>query len=224
MIRLFGLSLAIVFLVGPVSAETDWKLLKDKNEIQVFTRDVAGSAYDEFKGVATIEASLASTLGVLDDVSACPEWIDYCDSSIVLDDNGYDERHVYQINDLPFPAANRDVVTKVVTSYDVATGVITVNMTDVPDYYPRGKQTRVTRSVGFFQLTPVTASTIEVVWQHHVEPGGILPAFLANSMIVDLPFNSLQAMRSLVQKDKYQRLQIEYDEDGKLSGLLNRSW
>jgi hypothetical protein len=222
--RIFGLSAILLILVAPISTYAEWKLLKDKNNIQVFARDVEDSIYDEFRAVAIIEASLASTLGVLDDVSACPEWINYCASSILLDDNGYDERHIYQINDLPFPAANRDVVAKVVTSYDMATGIITIRSSDRPDYYPMGKQTRVAKSVGFFQLSVVSASTTRIVWQHHVEPGGVLPGFLVNAMIVDLPYKSLLAMRSLVKKDKYQRLKFEYDENGKLDGLLNRSW
>jgi hypothetical protein len=222
--KVLALSAMLSLLALPVSADGEWKLLKDKSNIKVFARNVEDSAYDEFRGVAVIEAPLASVLGVLDDVSACPEWINYCASSVILDDNGHDERHIYQINDLPFPAANRDVVARVVTTHDVSTGVITINSTARSDYYPMGKQTRVAKSDGFFQLTAITASTTEVVWQHHVEPGGVLPGFLANSMIVDLPFKSLLAMRSLAQKEKYQRLQIEYDENGKLAGLQNRSW
>jgi len=218
------LLVAFSILSGPMSAGQEWNLRKDKDDIQVYSRDIKDSAYDEFKGVATIHASLASTLGILDDVAACPKWINYCAKSIVLDDNGYDERHVYQINDLPFPATNRDVVTKVKITHDVATGIITINMTSTPDYYPRSKQTRITRSNGFFQLIPVSAGITKVIWQHHVEPGGVLPAFLANSMIVDLPFKSLRAMRVLVKEEKYQRLKINYDADGNLVGLLNRTW
>ncbi|MDK1022732.1 MAG: START domain-containing protein [Gammaproteobacteria bacterium] len=224
MIRLSGVLIIISILSGSISVSAEWKLLKDQDEIQVFSRHVKDSAYDEFKGVAIIAASLASTLGVLDDIAACPEWINYCDSSILLDDNGYDRRHVYQINDLPFPAANRDVVTEILISHEVATRIITIKMTSRPDYYPRSKHVRIIRSDGFFQLVPVAEGRTRVVWQHHAEPGGVLPAFMINSMIVDLPFKSLQAMRLLVQKDKYQQLKIDYDKDGNMVGLLHRTW
>lgn len=222
--ELTSVLIVMSILSAPLSVSAEWKLLKDKDNIQVYSRDVKDSAYDEFKGIAIIEASLAATLGVLDDVVACPEWISYCASSILLDHNGYDERHVYQQNDLPFPAANRDVVTKVKITHNPITGIVTIKMTSTPDYYPRSKQTRIIRSDGFFQLSPVSAGNTRVIWQHHVEPGGVLPAFLANSMIVNLPFKSLQAMRLLVQKEKYQQLKIEYDKDGNMVGLLNRSW
>lgn len=224
MIKLVSILLSVSFVLFQQVHAEEWKTLKDADGIQVQSRPVADSAYHEFRGTTIVEAPIASALGVLDDTAACPEWLGYCELSTLLDDNGFGSRHVYQVNDLPFPASNRDVVTKVTVSHDVPSGEITISMESVPDYYPRQKYLRIIKSSGFFNLTPLSPSTTRVIWQHHADPGGKLPAFLANSMIVDLPFKSLQKMRLLVKEEKYQRLALTFDEAGNMTGLLNRSW
>ena len=40
----------------------------------------------------------------------------------------------------------------------------------------------------------------EVTYQVHTEPGGSVPSWLANSFVVDAPFNTLSGLRTLAEK------------------------
>ena len=52
---------------------------------------------------------------------------------------------------------------------------------------------------GFWSLTP-REGEIEVIYEVHSEPGGSVPAWLANSFVVDAPFNTLQGLRQLAEQ------------------------
>jgi hypothetical protein len=57
---------------------------------------------------------------------------------------------------------------------------------------------RVSRVKGFWQLKPYEGG-VEVVYQVHSDPGGSVPAWLANSFVVDAPFNTLINLRKLAE-------------------------
>ena len=58
---------------------------------------------------------------------------------------------------------------------------------------------RVSKFEGFWQMRPVGEGQVEVIYQAHTEPGGSLPAWLANSFVVDVPLHTLLALRRLVE-------------------------
>jgi hypothetical protein len=41
-----------------------------------------------------------------------------------------------------------------------------------------------------------------VTYQMHVEPGGLIPAWLANPFIKNVPFSTFKELRKIVQKSK----------------------
>ncbi|MFQ5787419.1 MAG: START domain-containing protein, partial [Thermodesulfobacteriota bacterium] len=71
---------------------------------------------------------------------------------------------------------------------------------------------RIKKSTGSYKLKPLTDSTIEVTWQHHTEPGGGIPKWLVNSLLVDTPFKTLKNLRKIVQEDKYKKTKLKYSE------------
>jgi len=203
---------------------SEWELVKDEDGIKVHTRTVESSPYREFKGTTIISASLATVLGVLDANGACPDWVHQCESSVLLEDDGLGNRYTYQVTDLPFPVASRDSVMHVNITNDAATGIITIITHSAPDHYPPSKHVRIIESVGSFELTPLSANETRIVWSQHVNPAGKLPAFMINAFVIDMPFKSLQAMRKLVLLPRYQALELDYDADGILQGIRNKSW
>ncbi|MNO08734.1 hypothetical protein D3C81_2315520 [compost metagenome] len=53
---------------------------------------------------------------------------------------------------------------------------------------------------GLWKLVPKGAGEVEVTYQVHTEPGGSVPSWLANSFVVDAPFNTLKAMRERAER------------------------
>lgn len=93
----------------------------------------------------------------------------------------------------------RDSVLKVSTRRG-ADGSVTRILRGVADYLPEQKGfVRVSKVDGLWSLTPKAVGEIEVVYQVHGEPGGSVPSWLANSFVVDAPFNTLKALRKQVE-------------------------
>lgn len=198
----------------------DWQLAKEASGVEVYTADVAGSKFKIFKGVITLDTSMASILGVLNDTSACSKWLHLCERSEILELTSFSRRIIYQVNDMPFPVSDRDVVILALTSHEPDTGKFTITLESRPDLYPIKKPVRIRISRGSYTLTPVADGRIEVIWQHFTDPAGSLRPFLVNALVEDVPLKSLANLKNLVADEKYQALKIDYDEEGTPVGLI----
>ncbi|HIG44668.1 MAG: START domain-containing protein [bacterium] len=212
------LILIAIFITKPAYAEENWKLLRNAKGINVYSRSLPDSKYQEFKGVVTVQATQASSLALLDDTLACAQWVHLCEKSEVLKQNATFERYIYQVSDLPFPAASRDVIFKVVVS-QTEDGTVEVTLTSAPDYIGPTKYVRIRNAYGKYSLRAVGEHQTEITWTQYVDPTGKLPAFLVNSMVTDVPYNSLLNFRELVTTRKYQDAVFVYDSAGKPVGL-----
>lgn len=202
----------------------EWKLVKDKKEIQVFTRKIKDSKYREIKAVTIIKSSYTSVMGLLNDIDACEHWIHLCDKGITLaeiNDAEHYGRYVYQITDLPFPASNRDAVfkTSVVWSKDNQSVIITLE--NEPDYIAETKNIRIRHSYGRYVVESLGDGTARLTWIQFVDPAGSLPAFLVNAIAVNFPYKSLLNFKKWVTRPEYQLLEFEYDKMGDIVGFKN---
>ncbi len=204
------------------SPEYDWQFAKDQSGVKVYTAAVAGSKYKIFKGVTILDTSMASVLGVLSDSPACSKWIDLCRHSETIEFTSFNRRVIYQVNDLPFPVRDRDIVVLATTSYQAETGSFILALESKPDLYPLKKLTRIRLSYGSYTLIPVAEDQIKVVWEHFADPAGFFPSILVNALIVDIPLHSLVNLKKLVAEEKYQFLEIDFDDHGIPVGLIDR--
>ncbi len=193
----------------------DWAVAKEKNGVSVYTREVAGSDFLEFRGETVVEGSVSSLVALLYDTPNAPAWLHDCSFSMTVEEKAFEENVIFQTYDLPFPAGDRQVIlrTKLVWSpkearleTQEANGYCDGRQTERCDRTRRSGYITIERSRGAYTLTPLNAKRTKVVWQQHVEPGGMLPSWLANALVVDLPYHSLLQLRSLVRDEKYRDL------------------
>jgi hypothetical protein len=221
------ISILLIILCSSVmmgSAKAQWELVKDENGIKVFLKTVPHSKIKEFKGVTNINSSLDSILAVLDDTGACPQWIHNCKDAVELSEISFNEGYVYQVIDFPFPVKDRDLILHSVMTQNPDTKQVTIRLVAVPDYISETKNVRIKRSDGFYILKPLPDGSIEVTWQHHIEPGGGIPKWLVNSLLVDTPFKTLRNLRQIVKEEKYQRARLKYSSEGVAVGWEVKDW
>ena len=72
------LTVAVSAVANENKQSGNWHLERDKLGIQIYTRPVQGSAYDEVKGVTLFDARLSSLIAVVRDTKACSDWADLC--------------------------------------------------------------------------------------------------------------------------------------------------
>lgn len=190
-----GLSL----LAGGLAHAEDWKLAKDEDGIKIYLSEVPGSKYKAYRGVTTINSDIAGLRALQEDVKGSCKWIHACAEQSLLKYEGA-ESWVYTRFDMPWPVEARDSVLHVVSEQG-ADGSLTRKLDGQPQYIPLDKDyTRVASLQGFWRFVPTADGKVEVTYQVHTEPGGSVPSWLANSFVVDAPFNTLSGLRALAEK------------------------
>ena len=207
----FCLCTALILNMIIASHACAWDLAKEANNIRVYTRSVEGSSFKEYKGVMQIKATLSSLLALVDDIPAYPKWIHTCVEAKVLKKIDQRESVVYTVNDAPWPVSDRDAVTRNVISQNYETLAVTISILGVPDFVPpEPGLVRVKKLKGFWRFSPLATGSVRVVYQVHNEPGGKLPTWLVNSVVVTQPFRTLLNMKERIKETVYRVKEYEF--------------
>lgn len=209
-----SLSLALSTMAEQKNESAGWNLAKEDNDlgIKVFTRKIAGSDLKEFRGEMTISSTLTAPVALIEDVDSADEWMHNCGGVDAIEyhrDRG--EAVTYVITEAPWPVSDRDTVVHSQTNQDEASKVVTVSLIAQNDVMPVSDDyVRITKMNGFWSFTPAENGQIDVVYQVHAEPGGSIPSWLSNSIVVDTPYYTLKNMQKVIQDDDYQQAQRIY--------------
>ena len=191
-----------IFASAGANANTDWKLRKEAAGVTVYTRNVEGSPYDEFKGVVTIpNTSLTRVLDIIMDVKNYPNNFPNCGSAQVLvQKSKYNDIHYLTIK-APWPVADRDAIYEATTTFSQDGKRAQVKLVPRGDYLQEKKNLiRVHNGSGFWNLEEISPNTVQVVYQFHADPAGEIPAWVANSVIVSNPLKTLENLKKLVKQ------------------------
>ncbi len=188
-----------------------WDLAKEQNDITVYTRKVVGSRFKEYRAVTKIKATLSSLVALVDDMEACPLWIHTCKKGKLLKRISGMKTYAYTISNAPWPVSDRDAAVCKIISQNPEDRVVTIMIKGVPRYIPeRPGLVRVKKIEGYWRFTPLDNDIIEVVYLVHSEPGGSLPSWLVNSVVVDQPYYTLVNMKEAVKRPNYQEARYEF--------------
>lgn len=201
---------AFVLGFSAAHAEDTWELRRDRDDIQVYTRAVEGSKHKEVKTRMTVAAPLNALIGLVLDTDACPRWAALCKSSYVAESVSPTEAFVYTYNDLPWPVTDRDAIGHVHWSM-AEDGSVTMRADIVADKLPRTKKViRLTTGVTSWTFKPNADGTTEVISHAHLDPGGAVPSWITNMLLVDSPFDTMKNMRELAESGEYQDTSLDF--------------
>ncbi len=215
---ILGTSLVLLSSFAANAQDKEWELKREKDGVSLYLRDYPNSSIPEFKGVITVESSMASIVSLLLDIESCPEWVHQCGESFPIEVISAKEQYVYQMNKLPF-VRDRDIILRATLEYLDHAKLITIQMDSEADYcndknieacnkIDGGKYVRVRESSGNYQLQQLNAQKIKITWRQHIDPGGRLPNWLIRSQIADFPIHTLKNLKKMIEKEKYQNKNI----------------
>jgi len=191
-----------ILLSVNTNVNTEWKLRKEDSGVKIFTRNIAGSPFEEFRGVVIIQnTSVTGVLDVIMDVKNYPQNFPNCSSAQVLvQKSKYDDIHYITI-DTPWPVSPRDAIYEASTSFSSDGKRAQVKLVPRGDFKAESKEfIRVHNGTGFWDLEEIAPNTVQVVYQFHADPAGEIPAWIANSVIVMNPLKTLESLRSLATR------------------------
>jgi hypothetical protein len=179
----------------------------NKSDVQVYTRSGPGSDFVAIKGMQTINSSLSNILANFVDVAAFPEWVKDAKEGFVI--TPFDQNHsrkVYLRMSLPWPLADRDIVSGQQVTQDINTKIIKIREWYEGDTLPINEGViRIPRLNTEFLLIPKGKNITELIWQGHNDPGGYIPPFLVNWLIEDVFFESMLSMKNRFEAPEYHK-------------------
>ena len=206
-------SLFFTLSTHAVSDSSDWELEKEEEDIQlkIYTREISGSSLKEFKGEMIVETKITTIAALFLDSKAAPQWMHQCEKFEVIEQTDPKKALIYFINGAPWPVSDRDAVISSNMSQDPETLALRIDVEVIADRLPENDDyVRIPRMKGFWSFTPMPEGEIKIVYQVHAEPGGSLPAWLANSVVVDTPYHTMSNMLEMLVLEKYQQAKIPF--------------
>lgn len=183
-------------------SQATWKLAKKNNNISVYIRDEPGSLYKSFKAVSVVFCSPHKIFAVLDDVNSYQEWFAFT-QSVRLVKHSQNIKYVYMETGFPWPFSNEDMVYRI-SSTKKKDGTIKLTLDGDPDFIPSlDGILRMHDAKGYISLRPEKDRTI-ITYVMHTELRGGIPPSLANRYIHKLPFQTLENLLDIVQKNDEQ--------------------
>ena len=207
--------LCAAWFVAPARAsaqEADWQLRKEQGGIRVFTREQQGSNFAAVRAEMILEdVRVSSLVALIDDPSACALLEARCAESYTVERVSATEQFVYRHNDMPFPIKDRDVVMHFVWTQDPVTRVVMLDNRNIDGVLPENpRRIRLPSAISGWRFEPLGDGRVLASSEVHLEPGANLPAWLLNSLLVDAPFNTMEAVAAAVRLPRYRDAQVDF--------------
>jgi len=192
--------LVSIFSTSLFATEPSWKLEKDKEDIKIFNRAIEGSKLKEYKGETTVNASVSQLVALFKDISKHDRLFYKCKKGSVrmqkkVNDN---EFYTYMVIDVPWPATDRDIITKYNIKKAESNGTVTIEVSAEKNMIPEvSGLVRVPSMKGYWKFIPLTNGQTKVIHQAYSSPGGNVPEALANNASVEAPFTMLKALKDM---------------------------
>ena len=195
-----------------VYADSEWRLRKDEDNIQVYTRNVDGSPFDAVRTVAVMQdVRLSALAALIMDAEACVNWANRCVESYIYQHLSETSAFVYTHSNMPFPLMNRDMLTRAVWSQDVSSLTLRVDSEATSGILDDiASRLRLTEVKLGWMFRPLESGAVEISNEAHINPGSNLPPWITNLMLVNIPYDTMKAFVVEVTKPEYREAVISF--------------
>ncbi len=209
-----ALLLALSCLPAHAEDNHDWKLVSERNGIQVYMKHRDESRLKTFRGTTrfTLKDEYA-LVALMNDYAAYPKWLHFIDSAEEFDRQGPLDRSLRFTTQLPWPLADREAVlrAKVHQTLNDKEESVMIELINRPDALPPNNDyIRFPEMWGKLGFTRIGNDEVEMVYEIILDPGGYIPAWIANILLRDAPYFTLERLRRIVMKPEYQNRYYDY--------------
>ncbi|MDQ3051454.1 MAG: hypothetical protein M3Q95_11255 [Bacteroidota bacterium] len=208
--KVFTLASFFVAISNGVHSQYTWELKSKEDSISVYVSEVANSNFKAFRASVILEASgLHEIVAILIDVENFDKLFPDIRESRLLKKNG--DKHIihYLINNAPWPVDDREGIFELKGFYYPE--FVKINFDCINYDYPVTKGVvRMTKGTGYWKISEIQKNLFEVIYQYHGEPSGKIPAWLANTVVVDHPINTLNNMKKIIASGKYKNARVDF--------------
>ncbi len=204
MVRFAFVLLISSILICELSGQGNWDIVKEKDDIIVYTRKSDNSKFKEVKINMTIKCKMNELVAALEDVDAHKDWVPYTIDSKMVKKDSDTEFYYYVSSDFPFPAKDRDVVIYYEREQAQDSKVVITRSEAAPEILPKEDGfVRVPVFSSTYVLTPLDNGIIDIEYLLKVSPGGKIPAWIINLGVTKGPIKTMESLVELIDSGKY---------------------
>lgn len=194
------MNLALIALISiSIFSQPNWELKKEKDGIKVYLANSDDSKVKQFKVEAFVKATPQEIADAVVDLENNYKWFVNVEKAQLLEQLGKGEFIFRQIIRVPFPFKNREVIEYCAVN-DLSNGGIRIDLKEDSTFIPESdKYIRMPISRGYWILTPAEDGT-NIEYSFLADPGGNIPAWIANQFIVNDPFKTVKGLREYLKK------------------------
>lgn len=184
------------------SSTTEWKLEKDDENIQVYTRNIEGETLKQFKGKVELDNSIQDIINAVMDVDLITDIYADTESYELIEESADGKKQsIYIETAAPWPADNRDGCYTSTVIEIIPNKEYKIEIEVTPDLKPEKEDlVRIKKGGGHWYLKALDNGNTQVVYQYLINPGGNVPDFIANTTVVKIPFETLSNLREVLSK------------------------
>jgi hypothetical protein len=193
---LFFISL---FLFSDTLSAQTWKLAKNKDGIKIETRFIDGWSIKQYRATIIIKTTLAKAVDAYRNPVKRKSFMKRSLDVYNIKEVSSSEIITYNLGNAPWPVADRDNITRSIFTTPTSNEV-KVTMTSLPNYIPeKSGIVRVPRTMGYWRFIDQGDGTVKVIQQSVADLGGSVPDWIVNSFIVEGPFDTLSALKGILE-------------------------
>ncbi len=199
----FFLAAAVSMYNSLVAEEREWYLTYETDGIDVYRRAAEGSKFLEFKATGDLRGVMSEYVSVIFDTDKHPDWAPRCIETKNIEKISDQELIIYAVYAGVWPTADRDYAARVSKVSEPDTQVVRVDVErmELPGTLPVATE-RVhipyMKSCWIFEQINQDFTRVEL--RAHVDPGGMIPAWLVNLGYRKIPYQFLKNLESQVAK------------------------
>jgi hypothetical protein len=196
------LVVAFVMLSLTVAAQTNCVLKLNKDSIQIYSCPTQNSKYKTIKVNFTLHANYKQLEAMLLDIDHLGEW-QYRTTSARLVKKISEQEIIYHTEVNAPVIDNRDFVIQLKIDENKITHELSITATSIPDYLPKVKNTvRIPMSKAVWKVKEEKKGKLSVEYIIEIDFGGVIPAWVVNSLSHKAPYETFKRMRDLIGKYK----------------------
>jgi START domain-containing protein len=189
-----GLAISVV-------GQYSWKLTKLKDGISIYQSEVKHSNYKGIKVECIFEGTYDKLIAILNNVNGHKDWVYHNKTAYIVKQVTPHEFYYYTEASLPWPMSNRDAIVHLKMDRDSLNRFLKITSIGVPDFVAeKSGIVRVTKSTITWNVTMPTTNTISIIYIFEAEPGGSLPAWVANMFADKGPFETFKKLGEILKQ------------------------
>ncbi len=192
------------FITLPAQEKEDWKLIKNENNIRVYSMPDTTSKMKIIKVETEAETDLSTLVSLIEDAENQVNWVFNCKHAEILYVIDSAHWYYYSQTDAPWPVSDRDVVTKVTYRQNKEDKTVVFKSEGAPDFIPpKPGYVRIPRLLSYWIFQPLENGKIKIVFKLKIDLGGVIPQWLTNMVVSKGPYITMENLLFEIEKPKY---------------------